>query len=126
MPEARTAVRVAIDVPALAAVLDNLMTNAIEALPQGGSIALAWTADKYEAVVEIMDSGPGVPPDVVTALNSGQRIGSTKPGGNGLGLLGVRSLLSRVGGQFHAAPTASGTAWPIALPVAMATTSELP
>ncbi|WP_406400707.1 ATP-binding protein [Streptomyces sp. NBC_00879] len=125
VPEARLAVHVALDARALTAALDNLVGNAIEALRDGGAITLAWTADEYEAIVEIADDGPGLPPEVAAALDSGDRVRSTKPGGNGLGLLGVHSLLGRVGGQLSRVPTSSGTAWLITLPVTPLATSEL-
>ncbi|WP_326575211.1 ATP-binding protein [Streptomyces sp. NBC_00481] len=124
VPEASHPVHVALEARTLNAVLDNLVGNAIEALRKGGAITLAWTADEYEAVVEIADNGPGLPADVAAALASGERVRSTKPGGNGLGLLGVRTLLARVGGQLSAAPAPSGTAWLITLPIAPSTTSE--
>ncbi|WP_188114116.1 ATP-binding protein [Streptomyces apricus] len=124
VPEARSAVHVAMDARSLTATLDNLVSNAIEALRDGGAITMAWTADEYEAVVEIADNGPGLPPDVTAALNTGKRVRSTKSGGNGLGLLGVCSLLARAGGHLSPAPTASGTAWLITLPLTTPTTSE--
>ncbi|MFI2187608.1 ATP-binding protein [Streptomyces sioyaensis] len=124
IPDARSAVHVALDARALTAVLDNLVGNAMEALRDGGAITLAWTADEYEAVVEIADNGPGLPPEVATALNTGKRVRSTKPGGNGLGLLGVRSLLAHAGGQLSLAPTTSGAVWLVTLPLATPTTSE--
>ncbi|MFC8678082.1 ATP-binding protein [Streptomyces griseorubiginosus] len=124
IPEASRAVRVAVDARALTAALDNLVGNAIEALYDGGAITLDWTADDYEAVVEITDNGPGLPSDIADAFASGQRVRSTKAGGNGLGLLGVRSLLARVGGQLTPVTTDSGTAWLITLPLATPTTSE--
>lgn len=125
IPESRSTVHVALDARTLTAVLDNLVSNAIEALRDGGAITLAWTADEYEAVIEIADDGPGLPPDVATALNAGTRVRSTKPGGNGLGLLGVRSFLARAGGQLSPVTSAPGTAWLITLPLATSTTSEL-
>lgn len=123
IPEASTAVRVALGERALTAVLNNLIGNAIEALGDGGAITLAWTADEYEAVVEVADNGPGLPPQVAAAFATGQRVQSTKPGGNGLGLLSVRSLLAGAGGQLSLAPAQSGAAWLITLPTAT-TTSE--
>ncbi|MFI6658124.1 sensor histidine kinase [Streptomyces sp. NPDC050523] len=123
IPEASTAVRVGLGERALTAVLNNLIGNAIEALRDGGAITLAWTADEYEAVVEVANNGPGLPPQVAAAFATGQRIQSTKPGGNGLGLLSVRSLLARAGGQLSLAPAQSGAAWLITLPTAT-TTSE--
>lgn len=125
VPEARSSAHVALDARALTTILDNLVSNAIEALHDGGAITLAWTADEYEAVIEIADDGPGLPPEVVAALDTGDRVRSTKPGGNGLGLLGVRSLLARAGGQLSPTPAVSGTAWLITLPLATTTTLEL-
>ncbi|MFD7411631.1 ATP-binding protein [Kitasatospora purpeofusca] len=124
IPDARRAAHIAIGERTLRAILDNLVGNAIEAMPHGGAITLEWTADDYEAVVEIADTGPGVPPDILNALTSGERIRSTKPGGNGLGLLGARSLLTRAGGHLAAPPTASGTTWLLTLPVAPAPSPE--
>lgn len=126
IPDAPRSVRVALDEGGLTAVLDNLVGNAIEALGDGGSITLEWTADDNEAVVEITDDGPGLPPEVVAALVAGERVRSTKPGGNGLGLLGVQSLLNRAGGELTTvpAPSGTGTAWLITLPIAPTTTPE--
>jgi dsRNA-specific ribonuclease len=115
---------VAIDDRALTAILDNLVKNAFEAMPHGGSIKLGWAADKYEAIIEVADDGPGLPPGIARALASGQRIHSTKPGGNGLGLLSVRTLLRRVGGQLGTTPVSSGTAWEITLPIAISPAAE--
>ncbi|GAA3848985.1 ATP-binding protein [Streptomyces sedi] len=119
IPDATHSVRVALDQGGLTAILDNLVGNAIEALSNGGSITLEWTADDDEAVVEITDDGPGLPPEVSAALEAGDRVRSTKPGGNGLGLLGVRSLLNRVGGELAnvPAPSGTGTAWLVTLPI---------
>lgn len=124
VPTARSTVHVALGARALTAIFDNLVGNAIEALRNGGAITLDWTADDYEAAVEISDDGPGLPSDIAAALSSGKRIRSTKPGGNGLGLLGVRSLLAKVGGQLSLIATPSGTAWLTTLPLATSTPTE--
>ncbi|MEU6372147.1 ATP-binding protein [Streptomyces sp. NPDC046909] len=124
IPTAKSTVHVALGARALTAILDNLVGNAIEALRNGGAITLDWTADDYEAAVEISDDGPGLPSDIAAALNSGKRIRSTKRGGNGLGLLGVRSLLAKVGGQLSLIATPSGTAWLTTLPLASSTPPE--
>jgi dsRNA-specific ribonuclease len=107
----------AIDSRILTAILDNLVKNAAESMPAGGSIKLGWAADKYEAIIEVADDGPGLPTGIAQAFAAGQRIHSTKPGGNGLGLLSAKSLVRRVGGQLTAAPVTSGTAWEITLPI---------
>ncbi|MGW8398004.1 ATP-binding protein [Streptomyces lydicus] len=117
VPDARSEVLVALEGRALTAILDNLVGNSITALRDGGAIALDWTADDKEAVIEISDDGPGLPPEVRASLERGVRIRTTSPGGNGLGLLGVRALLDRVGGQLTSPPTSVGTAWLISLPL---------
>lgn len=124
IPTAKSTVHVALGARSLTAIFDNLVGNAIEVLGNGGAIALDWTADDYEAAVEISDDGPGLPSDIAAALNSGKRIRSTKRGGNGLGLLGVRSLLAKVGGQLSLIATPSGTAWLTTLPLTPSTPPE--
>ncbi|WP_158711500.1 ATP-binding protein [Streptomyces xylophagus] len=124
VPDARQTVRVALSERGLIAVLDNLVGNSIEALSEGGAIMLDWTSDDNEAVIEVADDGPGLPGQVIEALSSGERVRSTKPGGNGLGLLGVRSLLGRVGGELTLVPSNSGTAWLITLPLSSDLTQE--
>lgn len=102
---------------ALTAVLDNLIKNAIEAMPTGGRLTLDWTNDDDFAVIELTDEGPGLPLAVQQAFRSGGRIESTKAGGNGLGLIGVRALVRGTGGMFELAPSPHGTAWHITIPL---------
>lgn len=61
IPTAKSTVHVALGARSLTAIFDNLVGNAIEVLGNGGAIALDWTADDYEAAVEISDDGPGLP-----------------------------------------------------------------
>ncbi|HWC22740.1 MAG TPA: ATP-binding protein [Flexivirga sp.] len=109
---------VAMSEPALIAVLDNLIKNAVEAMHDGGHVTLEWACDQKFAVVEVTDDGPGLPESVREALESGGRIRSTKAGGNGLGLLGVRSMLRGIGGDFEPARVDSGTTWHLTIPIA--------
>jgi signal transduction histidine kinase/dsRNA-specific ribonuclease len=114
-------VSVCLDESSLRAVLDNLVKNAVEAMPGGGIITLDWTHDGRHAVLEVADDGPGLPKGVADALVSGRQINTSKPGGNGLGLVGVRTLLRRIGGSLEAAPARKGTRWHVTVPLAQAT-----
>jgi signal transduction histidine kinase len=126
IPNASSASHVTLEEHVLTAILDNLVRNAVEALPQGGSIKLDWAADQFQAVLEVADDGPGLPAEVRRALDAGLRIRSVKTNGSGLGLLAVKSLLRRVGGELVLAPQPAGTAWLITLPVAASQPAELP
>jgi dsRNA-specific ribonuclease len=126
IPNASSATHVTLDERALTAILDNLVRNAVDALPHGGSIKLDWAADQFQAVLEVADDGPGLPAEVRRALDAGLRIRSVKTSGSGIGLLAVKSLLRRVGGELALAPQPSGTAWLITVPIAVAQPAELP
>lgn len=125
IPDASGATYVTLDERSLTAILDNLVRNAVEALPNGGSIKLDWAADQFQAVLEVADDGPGLPIAVRRALDAGLRVHSVKTSGSGLGLLAVKSLLRLAGGELGLAPQPSGTAWLITLPVAISPPEEL-
>ncbi|GAB3147473.1 hypothetical protein GCM10027290_30800 [Micromonospora sonneratiae] len=120
-PATGTTARAAIDERSLGLILDNLTANAVEAMAGGGHIRIAWNVDEESAIVEVADDGPGIGADVVTALDSGARIRTTKQGGSGIGLLSVQSLLQRVGGQLVWMPSPAGTKWHVRLPLTAAT-----
>ncbi|MEI6945565.1 two-component regulator propeller domain-containing protein [Paraflavisolibacter sp. H34] len=52
------------DAAKLEIILYNLLSNALHFTPQGGSVSLRITGQEREVVLEIQDSGPGVPPEV--------------------------------------------------------------
>ncbi|MEE1735515.1 ATP-binding protein [Streptomyces sp. BE147] len=116
-PQASREAHVDISEAALRSVLNNLIKNALEAMNNVGSLTIAWSATAEEAVISVSDDGPGMAPSVAIALTSGSRIHSTKPGGNGLGLLGAQALLHRRGGQLIPTPSTVGTTWTIMLPL---------
>ncbi len=44
-------------------ILDNLLSNAIKFTPRGGTISIHARAEREQLVLDVMDSGPGIPPD---------------------------------------------------------------
>ena len=101
--EDRATAPVAINRQELQQVLVNLLVNAIQAMPEGGTLTLA-TADWPEgpgAVTSVADTGEGLPPDMLTRLF--QPFVTRKPDGTGLGLWISRSLVERYGGELRAA-----------------------
>jgi signal transduction histidine kinase len=71
--------------------LDNLLRNAIEASPEGGRVRVRLAAGDGKATLEVVDEGPGVPPERLAELF--EPFFTTKPEGTGLGLWLSRSLL---------------------------------
>lgn len=82
-------------------VLDNLIRNALDYSPQGGTIALALTASEDQLRVTVADDGPGIAendlPHVFDPLYRGDQQDS--PGHAGLGLAIARRIMDMQGGS---------------------------
>jgi signal transduction histidine kinase len=62
----------------------NLVTNAMEAMSDGGRLRIAVRGTIDAVTLEIADSGPGIPPDLRDKVF--QLYFTTKPRGSGIGL----------------------------------------
>ncbi len=107
-------------VDALKQILVNLIKNAVEALPKGGSIAIT-NAGRVQRegrdfiALSVQDNGPGVPPEVLAKLFT--PVKSSKPGENrGIGLSIVQGLVQKLKGEIGCSSTGSGTVFEILLP----------
>jgi len=93
--------RVGLNRQELQQVIINLLINAIQAMPQGGTLRLItwdWTDDQGAcgALLQVQDSGPGLAPGVAERLF--RPFFTTKNDGNGLGLWISLGLVERYGG----------------------------
>jgi signal transduction histidine kinase len=91
----------------------NLLTNARQALPGEGTIAVTLLADDDWATVKVADTGPGVSPDL------GERIFEpffTTKGGSGLGLAAGRTIARLHGGELRLEPSSEGAVFVLTLP----------
>ncbi|WP_439113895.1 sensor histidine kinase [Hydrogenophaga sp.] len=96
-------------------VIINLLINAIQAMPQGGTLQLEtrnWLSaggdtPKPGAQLRVVDSGPGLAPDVQERLF--RPFFTTKNDGNGLGLWISMGLLERYGGHIEATNRSDAT-----------------
>ena len=69
----------------------NVVQNAIEAMPEGGTLRLECARTAREVHLRVRDSGIGIPAEQVPRIF--EPLYTTKPGGTGLGLYIVREIL---------------------------------
>ena len=114
-----------VDTARMKQVLVNVIDNAIKYTPPGGSIALtAFTSDGM-AVIEVMDTGIGIPAaDLLHVFDRFFRADTARSrglGGAGLGLSIVKAICNAHGGSIGLQSSEGiGTAVRIRLPLAMA------
>ena len=96
--------------PQLELALLNLVTNALDAMPAGGTLTIHGTTTEGGVRLEVADSGPGIAADLLPHLF--EPWVTTKPVGHGTGLgLGiVREIVRAHGGEIHAANQPDGGA----------------
>ena len=98
-------------------ILISVLANAIDAMPEGGTIAANWSASRTELRLHLVDSGPGLSDEVRGALF--RPFFSTKSGGLGIGLALVKRMVEQWGGQVSLSPApVKGTCVELVLPLA--------
>ncbi|MGE8068172.1 sensor histidine kinase [Pseudomonas sp. NPDC089569] len=84
----------------LTAVVKNLVDNAIRYTPPGGRIDLSLVMDKGEALLQVKDSGPGIPAEEqLRVFDPFYRCLGTGESGSGLGLSIVKAIVDRAGAR---------------------------
>ncbi len=119
-------IAIAVDVPAdlpavqadrtlLSRALTNLVENAIQAMPAGGTLQIAGAARGQDVVLSVTDTGVGM--DAEAAARAFEPYFSTKTGGSGLGLANARRNIETCGGSISlvSAPN-QGTTVTVTLP----------
>jgi signal transduction histidine kinase len=86
----------------------NLASNAVQSMPRGGVLTVRTRAEDHLAVVEVSDSGPGVPAELRPRIF--EPFFTTKATGTGLGLAVVRRIVEGHGGSVALAPPGEGGA----------------
>lgn len=103
----------------LTQMLNSLIANAIEAMPRGGSLAMASQPAENNRAIElrISDTGVGIAPEQLQ--NIFQPFSTSKRKGLGLGLALVKRTMERIGGSIHiASQIGRGTQATLVFPVA--------
>lgn len=94
-------------------VILNLCKNSVEAMPNGGCLTLSTYHSAPMVVLEIRDTGTGIPSE----LEVFRLFNTTKPGGSGFGLPLVQRIVSAHKGSIqHTSRCDHGTTFRISLP----------
>lgn len=108
---------VGLDLDLFKQALFNLVRNAQLAMPNGGELILRTRRDGDWAVLDVIDTGVGIPPE-----NQGRAFDaffSTRPGGSGLGLPTTRRIVEAHGGTIDLeSEPGRGSKFEIRLPIA--------
>ena len=87
---------VPMDVRLMRQALLNVTMNAVQAMPRGGTMTLRMRKDESMLVLEITDTGPGIPQDIEARIF--EPFFTTRPTGTGLGLTVVKRIIDVHGG----------------------------
>jgi signal transduction histidine kinase len=100
----------------------NLVHNAADAMPQGGTVTLAGQGTATHVQLEVQDTGSGIPAERLAQIF--EPLYTTKPGGTGLGLYIVHEIVAAHDGQITVASTeGQGTTVTLTLPRAASAAS---
>lgn len=92
----------------------NLIKNAIEAMPNGGTVTISTKSENFSIVIEIKDEGEGIPKELLERL--GEPFLTTKEKGTGLGLMITYKIVENHKGTIDVSSSEKGTVFTIKLP----------
>jgi signal transduction histidine kinase len=106
------------DATQLEMALLNLVTNALDAMPGGGTLSIAAGPGPAGVRIDVADTGPGISVEVIDRLFESWV--TTKPAGQGtgLGLAIVREVVRTHGGSISASNQSTGALFVIDFPIA--------
>jgi signal transduction histidine kinase len=106
---------VAADAELLHRAISNLVLNAMDAMPNGGTLTLRTRTDSGKALIEVADTGAGMTAEERERIFTPYY--TSKAGGTGLGLAIVQSVVSDHGGRVRVlSGPGRGTMFVIELP----------
>ncbi len=95
----------------------NLLINGLQAIgDSGGELMLSLSVQGRSAVIDVIDTGPGIPPEQVKSIF--QAYYTTKKGGTGIGLAMAKRIAQEHGGEIGVrSDVGKGSDFYIALPM---------
>lgn len=106
-----------IDARAIERVIENLMINALEAMPDGGSLTVSTRVENDAAVITVADTGKGMSEEFIRDRLF-RPFATTKRKGIGLGLYSCRDIIEQHGGKIEVSSRIeAGTEFRVILPL---------
>jgi signal transduction histidine kinase len=123
------ALRVRTDAEKVQRILVNLLTNAFKFTPDAGQVRLGLAWEGGQGLLEVDDSGPGVPEAlrevIFEPFRQAEQASTRRHGGTGLGLAIAREFLDLLGGSVVVGDSRlGGAAFRVVLPLALAAAQE--
>jgi len=112
------------DVEKLKQVILNLVVNALDVMPEGGTLRAATGGDLHDVWLSVSDTGPGIPPTILAEIFD--PFFTTKAAGTGLGLAIVRKIVDQHAGRVVVDTQPSGTTVRVLFPRFAVTPSRPP
>jgi two-component system, NtrC family, sensor histidine kinase GlrK len=113
-------VDIEVDREKVVSIVDNLVGNAVKFTPRGGAITVAARGNGVDAVIDVIDSGPGVPAEereaIFDSFFRGRAKASGRIEGTGLGLAIAREFAEAHGGRISVVACSSGAHFRVTLP----------
>jgi signal transduction histidine kinase len=106
-----------VDAQQMQQVLRNLISNGVDAMPEGGTLLIRAVENRQDGTVclSVRDSGSGMPPEVLAQLF--QPLFTTKARGIGLGLVVAKNLVQVNGGSMKVeSEVGKGSVFSVTLP----------
>jgi signal transduction histidine kinase len=94
----------------------NLMINGLQAMPEGGELILSAARQNGQVVVDVVDTGKGIPPEAIDKIFNAYY--TSKKGGTGLGLAMTQRIVKEHGGELTVkSELGKGTDFTLRLPL---------
>jgi signal transduction histidine kinase len=111
-----------VDAEKLAQALRNLIRNALEAMPSGGTLTVDGLIEAGKLHLSVQDTGKGIRQDDMKRLFT--PFFTTRPNGTGLGLCNVMRTAEAHGGTVRVESSKSGSKFTISIPARLAESSK--
>jgi len=114
-----TGLKIVVDGHRVRRVLVNLLVNALEAMPDGGTLRISAVSEPHAVMIKVRDTGPGIAPEIQGRLFQPFATAG-KAGGIGLGLATSRQAILDHGGNMWAESSERGACFAFRLPMTSA------